>query len=178
MDDKVFKGFLQRQRVDGCELAAQSDILRLRPLEESLPRHYVAEFRCRGVVRQRDGRMGEGGLFAVGVFFPDDYLRRAASSEVLTWFHPDTVFHPNILGSAAAICIGRLQPGTNLVDILYQVYEIIVYHKWNSLEYDSLNPAACAWARANQNRFPTDPRPLRRPRFVAAAAAAGKEAAP
>ena len=64
---------------------------------------------------------------------------------------------------AGAICIGRLEPGTSLVDILYQVFEIIVYRKFNAREYDCLNKAACTWARNNQGRFPTDPRSLKRP---------------
>lgn len=172
MDDNVFKRFLERQHLEGAALAAQSDILQLTPLEPVLPQHYIATFCCRGIVRERDGRVGEGTRFTVGIFFPDDYLRRAATPEVLTWLQPSHVFHPNILGAAAAICIGRLEPGTNLVDLLYQVFEVIVYRKWNSLEYDSLNPAACAWARANQRRFPTDARPLRRPAFAARAGSA------
>ena len=99
----------------------------------------------------------------VGIFFPDDYLRRAAIPEVLTWLGPVNVLHPNILGPAGAICIGHLEPGMGLVDILYQLYEIIVYRKFNPQEHNSLNKAACAWARNNLSRFPTDRRPLKRP---------------
>jgi hypothetical protein len=163
MNDKVLSNFLERQLIEGRALGAKSDILRLMLVPGVLPQKYIAEFRCTGVVRNRDGRLGGGGLFLVGIFFPHDYLRRAATPEVLTWLGPADVFHPNVFGPGGAICIGRLEPGTSLVDILYQVYEIIVYRKFNPREYDCLNKAACAWARNNQSRFPTDPRPLKRP---------------
>jgi ubiquitin-protein ligase len=166
MTDKVFSNFLERQLTDGRSLAANSDILRLVPAVGTPPQQYIAEFRCKGAVQERDGHVGEGGLFVLGIFFPSDYLRRAATQEVLTWLAPANVLHPNIFGPAGAICIGRLEPGTGLVDILYQVFEIIVYRKFNPREYDSLNKSACAWARNNQGRFPTDPRPLRRPSYM------------
>jgi hypothetical protein len=178
MNDKVLINFLARQWAEGRELAAHSDILRLIPVPGVPPHQYVAEFRCKGIVKERDGRVSEAGLFVVGILFPSDYLRRAATQEVLTWLGPVNVFHPNILGPAAAICIGRLGPGTGLVDILYQVFEIIVYHKFNSREYDSLNIDACAWVRNNQHRFPTDPRPLRRPGNRTQPHAVAEETAP
>ena len=70
------------------------------------------------------------------------------------------VFHPNI--KAPFICVGKLSPGTLLVDILYQCFEIISYNKVTMREDDALNGAACAWARSNQHRFPVDPRALKR----------------
>jgi hypothetical protein len=177
MTDKVFNNFLERQHTDGQTLAAQSDILRLMPAAGAPPQQYIAEFRCQGVVQDRQGRVAEAGLFAVGIFFPNDYLRRAATPEVLTWLAPVNVLHPNIFGPAGAICIGRLEPGTGLVDILYQVFEIIVYRKFNPREYDSLNKGACAWARNNQGRFPTDSRPLKRPAYLPQARCADLEGA-
>jgi hypothetical protein len=49
-----------------------------------------------------------------------------------------------------------------LVDLLYQVYEILTYQKLTPREDDALNKEACHWARANQKRFPIDRRPLKR----------------
>jgi ubiquitin-protein ligase len=72
------------------------------------------------------------------------------------------VWHPNVSMEVPLICIGRLTPGTGLVDVLYQVYEILTWHKFNPRENDSLNKTACAWARQNQSRFPVDHRPLKR----------------
>jgi hypothetical protein len=163
MTDNVFSNFLERQLAEARALAAQSDILRLVPAPGGAPQKFIAEYHCTGLVEARDGSISEGRLFIVGIFLPNDYLRRTATQEVLTWLGPTNVFHPNIFGPGGAICIGRLEPGTSLVDILYQVFEIIVYRKFNPREWDCLNKSACAWARNNQNRFPTDPRPLKRP---------------
>jgi ubiquitin-protein ligase len=76
-------------------------------------------------------------------------------------FTPNT-WHPNISRELPLICIGRLTPGTPLVDILYQVFDILTYQKYNPRESDSLNPQACAFARENHDRFPIDARPLKR----------------
>ena len=98
----------------------------------------------------------------VGIGFHDGYLRAADPCRVLTWLWPRNVFHPNISDRAPFICVGHLVPGTSLVDILYQCFEIITYHKVTMREDDALNKDACAWARQNQHRFPIDPRPLKR----------------
>ncbi len=72
------------------------------------------------------------------------------------------VWHPNVSREHPLICIGRLTPGTPLVDILYQIFDILTFQKYNPREDDSLNKTACAWARENQDRFPIDRRPLKR----------------
>jgi hypothetical protein len=163
MTDKVFSSFLERQREEARALAAKSDILRLYPGPGVPPQQYIAEFHCKGPVQNRDGSIGECGLFVVGIFLPNDYLRRASTFEVLTWLGPANVFNPSIDGRRGAICIGRLDPGTSLVSICFQIFEVIVYHRHNTREFDSLNKAACSWARNNRSRFPTDARPLQRP---------------
>jgi len=162
MSDKAFEGFLLRQREQGLALAQASDLLRLRPLGGALPQRYLAEFTCRGLVQAPHGGVAEVAHFAVGIFFPPDYLRRASIPEVLSWLEPRQVFHPNV--RPPFVCVGRLEPGTGLVDILYQIFEIIVYRKYNPREDNALNQAACAWARRNRHRLPTDPRPLKRVR--------------
>jgi hypothetical protein len=160
MSDKVFEGFLTRQHEAGCALAASSDILKLQPLGGPASQHYLAEFHCRGLVQNCDGQIAEWNRFAVGIFFPPDYLRRAVIPEVLTWLEPRHVHHPNIL--PPVICVGRLEPGTELVDLLYQIFEVIAYRKFNCRENDALNKRACPWVRNNLSRFPVDSRPLKR----------------
>jgi len=169
MNDPVFQGFLQRQLDEGLALAAASDILELQPMGRPLPQHFLAAFKCRGVVQTRGDQIGEVGRCVVGIFFPPDYLRRALVPEVVTWLEPLNVFHPNI--RPPFVCVGRLEPGTGLVDLLFQVFEIFVYRNFNPREDDCLNQRACAWARNNQHRFPIDPRPLKR--LVAGAPPAG-----
>ncbi len=162
MEDRILEGFLGRQQEEGLALARSSDLLDLRPLDPPPARHYVAGFCCRGLVRSNDGRIGLAERFELGIWFPSDYLRRADPFQVLTWFGPRRVFHPNISDRAPLICIGRLAPGTPIVDILYQCFEVITYRKVTMMEHDSLNRDACAWARRNQGRFPVDSRPLKR----------------
>ena len=153
-------GFMECQLKEGLELAAASDLLSLRlppvgpqPWWRSFaaPAWYAIE--TVGFAR-RTSSMWESG-------FRRNYLRRANPFEMLRLFTPH-VWHPNISSEAPFLCIGRLSPGMALVDILYQIFDILTYRKYNPLEHDALNPAACAWARANQHRFPIDPRPLKR----------------
>ena len=162
MSDVILRSFLERQLQEGLELDRASDLLDLFPMSDSPPDKYVATFHCRGLMREPSGKIAEANLFKVGVWFPSDYLRRAEPAQVLTWLGPRQVFHPNISDRAPFICIGRLSPGTPLVDILYQVFEIVTYSKVTMREDDALNRAACAWARENQDLFPVDRRPLKR----------------
>jgi len=168
--DPVYEAFLARQYEEGMALASASDLLELIPLDGSPPSRYIARFGCTGLVRLPNGRVAEADRFEVGIWFPSDYLRRAEPWEVLTWLGPRQVFHPNISDRMPLICVGRLAPGTWLVDLLYQVFEIISYQKVTMREDDALNHAACVWARENQGRFPVDRRPLkwRKPGPVAA----------
>ena len=172
--DPVFQAFLERQAAEGAELAAASDLLELEALGRSPAQLYVARFRCKGLVKKPGGEIEEADRFEVGVRFPSDYLRRAEPSEVLTWLGPPNVWHPNIAHGAPFICVGRLVPGTPLVDLLYQCFEIVTYTKVTMREDDALNPAACAWARENQHRFPLDRRPLKRRAIELRAAASGR----
>jgi hypothetical protein len=159
--DPVYEAFLTRQHAEGMALARESDLLELEPLGGPPPCRYLARFRCTGLVRPPSGRVREADRFEVGIWFPSDYLRRAEPWQVLTWLGPRGVFHPNISASLPAICVGRLKPGTWLVDLLYQCFEIITYQKVTMREDDALNPAACAWAREHQQLFPVDRRPLK-----------------
>lgn len=162
MSDRVYIAFLERQLDEGLSLAGSSDLLDLRPVGPSPAQRYLASFDCSGLVTDPNGEVREADHFEVGIWFPPDYLRRAEPFQVLTWFGPRNVFHPNISAVAPFICIGRLTPGTTLVDLLYQVHEVITYQKVTMREDDALNNEACAWARANQHRFPIDSRPLKR----------------
>ena len=158
-DDPIYRRFMEAQLEEGLALASESELLRLYPTPQAPP-SFVAEFRCNGVVRDHAGVVRESRLFRVGIWFPPDYLRRVDPFQVLRLFEPENAWHPNIRD--AFICIGRLVPGTPLVDILYQVFEVLSYRKFNPREDDCLNRLACAWAREHQQEFPTDPRPLKR----------------
>ena len=162
--DRVFESFLQRQYEEGMALAADSDLLELFPAampEDQPPQEYLARFRCKGLVLFDEG-IAEWDCFEILIFFPSDYLRMANAFQVLSWAYPAQVFHPNISDKSPFICVGRLAPGTSLLDILFQCWEIITYNKVTMREDDALNRQACAWARQNQEKFPVDTRPLKR----------------
>ena len=161
MIDAARIGFLNRQYEEGTRLAAASDQLHLFPIGPIPPERYAVIFTCAGLVKSyRDGTIVEARHFEVGIWFPSDYLRRASMPQVLYWLGPSSIFHPNIHGAHGAICAGRLVPGTPLVDILYQVYEMVT---WQKARLDhALNGEAAAWARSNRQRLPVDRRPLKR----------------
>jgi hypothetical protein len=158
--DAILGAFLARQREEGMALARESDLLELLPLDGQ-GRRYIAAFSCTGLVTDSPGRPTESNQFAVGIAFDANYLRLAVPARVVTWLGPNHVFHPNIAPQASLICVGKLEPGTSLVDILYQVFEIVTWQKKTVREDDALNRAACEWARRNQERFPIDRRPLK-----------------
>ncbi len=159
--DKILSAFLTTQHEEGLALAAASDLLELFVASSgNPPQRYLARFRCTGLLYTPDGHITPGNDFSVGLCFPDDYLRRVDPAQVVTWMGPRTVWHPNIL--LQFMCIGHLAPGTSLVDLLYQIFEIITYTKVTMREDDALNKEACAWARHHQDQFPVDKRPLKR----------------
>ncbi len=173
MFDPVYRSFLARQLEEGLALAGSSDLVDIAPCDGPPPSRYLVEFRCKGLVARGRGDVAETDRFLVGVSFPSDYLRRAHPAEVLTLIAPWNVFHPNIQGSA--MCVGRLKPGTPLVDLLYQCYEILTYAKVTMREDDALNRDACVWAREHSGRFPIDRRPLKRRALAIDVAPAGEE---
>ncbi|MCL4180048.1 MAG: hypothetical protein KJ072_20160 [Verrucomicrobia bacterium] len=158
--DPVFGDFLGRQCQEGMALARNSDLLELMPLDGLRSSRYLAEFRCRGLIEDERGAIVDYDRFAVGIWFPEDYLRRVDLSQVVTYLGPaPRPWHPNINGPF--ICL-HITPGTPLVDILYGCFELFT---WN-LKYtgdEGLNHAAAQWARRQEPaRFPLDRRPLRR----------------
>jgi hypothetical protein len=97
--------------------------------------------------------------FAVGIRFPESYLRGTNLGEILTWLGPREVWHPNI--RPPYVCVGRIDRGTPLVDLLHRCFELITFENVTMREDDALNPDACAWARRHRQRFPIDPRPIK-----------------
>src|SRR3989442_133913 len=132
--DLIFRHFMERQLAEGMALAEESDLLRLR-IPPLAPPHFVAEYHCKGLVRGEDGEIREADRFEVGIWFPPDYLRRTDPFQILRMFTPNT-WHPNISRELPLICIGRLTPGTALVDILYQIFDIVTYQRYNPREDD------------------------------------------
>ncbi len=161
--DRVFTGFLGRQREEGLAFAERSTLLTLVPIGGAAPDRYVARLACRGLVRGPDGQPVEHVGFEIGVWFPPDYLRRVNPIEVVSWLAPHEVFHPNVGPGPKGglfICVGRIERATPLVELLMRAYEIVTYQRVTMDEHDALDHDACVWARANRMRFPIDRRTI------------------
>jgi hypothetical protein len=153
--DRIYSAFLKRQQEEGAALAGASDLVDIQP---GAPMAFAVDLRCKGLVRKAGEGVTTSDRFRVGIWFPSEYLRRANPFEVVTWLSPPDVFHPNI--RSPLICIGRLVPGTPLIEIVFRIFRIVAYQ--TVAMHDALNPEASAWARNNQYRFPVDDRPLKR----------------
>lgn len=159
-EDKILMSFLAEQEKEARTVTAESDLVSVHPVAGAPPNRYIAEFRCKGLVRNREGKVCEANGFGVGIWFPSHYLRKADTFEVLHWLGPLNAWHPNI--KPPVVCVGRLKAGTPLAAILYQLFEIITYAKVTMREDNALNREACAWARSHVEQFPIDRRPLKR----------------
>lgn len=176
MRDQIYQVFLRRQLEDGMALAGNSDVLDLTPLPDGDPPfRYIAHFEgCRGLVRDEGGQIVEFKKFMVGIWFPDDYLRRVNIPQVLTYLGPHPApWHPNI--RPPFLC-AHIEPGTTLVDILYACHEIWTWNLFATGD-EGLNHAAAQWSRKQErSRFPIDRRPLKRRAVqIGVTAAPGKE---
>jgi hypothetical protein len=165
--DRVLDGFLSAQFEDATKFAASSDFITLVPVQGVPPCRYLARFTCRGLVRRND-RISIWEDFAVGFYFPNDYLARVNRWQVVSWLGPEDVWHSNIgrgpqrEAGPMGICIGDIKPGTPLVDLIFRVADVIAWRVARVREDDALNWDACQWARQNPGAYPVDVRPLRR----------------
>ena len=160
MADRVFETFLEKQLEEATAFAAESDILDLEPMRRSPCPRYVASYQAKGLVQSGQGQIVEASGFAVGIWLPDDYLRRVEPAQVLTYLGPHRrPWHPNI--RPPYICL-HLRCGMGLVDLLYLCYELWVWQLRFTGD-GGLNPAAAQWATHHgEDRFPIDKRPLKR----------------
>ena len=157
--DRVYEAFIEGQTCAAQTLNQASDIVCITTKKLNWGHLYRVKFLCKGLVN--DGReIREHNQFELGVHFPEHYLRRCKPAEIVCWFGPANIWHPNI--KPPFLCLGRVAPGTQIIDIVNRAYEIISYQKVTMVESNALNREACAWARANSDRFPIDKRPLRR----------------
>jgi hypothetical protein len=159
--DKITRSFFKTQQERALALSAESDVLDLHAFDLQ---RYLARFHCKGLVRSEDGEIKEANCFDVGIWLPEDYIRVPVSPLVLTWLAPRAIFHPNV--SPPLMCIGEIQSGTPLHDLLFRIFEVITYQNYTVVEHDALSRPACAWARRHASRFPVDTQPLKR-RFAA-----------
>lgn len=166
MVDRIFRAFLEHQAREAEDLARGSDVVAIHPWPagQDPAQQYLVEFRTRTVVhRARRALVTDSGC-AFQLRFPFDYLRRVEPWMVLSCLGPMDLFHPNI--RPPSVCIGRIEPGTTMADLVCRLFDLVTFRKWAS--HDALNRDAAQWARqeANAQLFPTDRRPLRRRTLV------------
>lgn len=165
MSDPILDNFLAQQFREGMALANDSDMLTLLPIHGTPPDAYIARYSCTGLIQAEDGSIQEHDSWEVGIRFPKSYLRTVDPLRIAACLSPENSWHPNIHPTLHAICVGKIPPGTSLVQLLYQIHEIITYKKLTMREDDALNKACCAWSRKNLSKFPVDERPLKRRTF-------------
>jgi hypothetical protein len=163
-EDRIFQNFIERQYAEGTALSDESDILDLH-VSAAAPPHFVADFHCKGLIRNAAGKMEEANEFRVAIWYPPDSVRRPASTFEMFRMLTPCVWHPNVAPELPLICVGNITAGNSLVDLIHRLYEVITYQRWNPVEHDSLNRAACSWARRHQEMFPLERNALRRQRL-------------
>lgn len=112
-NDLIFKLWLESQKADVEALNAGSDRVHVMASEDD--RTYKVVFACNGLMVGPEGDVVETDCYLVGIHFPDDYLRRFEPGRTIYLFDPITTFHPNV--NRSAICVGRMAPGTGIVDL-------------------------------------------------------------
>lgn len=156
--------FLRTQYALLEQLCNDSDIVKIvkAPARTGQSRRFQIFFRAKGMVRESDGRVHTADLAVIEVAIPEDYLVNFEGLRCITLCEPQNIFVPNANGPF--LCTGHLAPGTPLVDLVYQLYEIYIGYNKNVNEADALNWDACQFARQNPHLYPTDRRPLKRRR--------------
>jgi hypothetical protein len=154
--DRVTREFLRNNRDELFDRLTPHSLVTVEELGGNVPWLYGLTFATRGLVRG-DGDIRECGEHKIAVRFLPDYLRRADRSEMLLLIEPREAFHPNL--RAPAICL-QVYPGEPLIEICESIHSLVSWRLRNLREDDALNPAACAWGRANLDRLPLDDRPL------------------
>ncbi len=145
MSDKVFEYFLRAQWEEGTALANRSTILDLRPLHGNPPYSYLAGFSAPTLVRLQSGAVARQEGFLVGVYFAPEHLRAVKPSQCLAFLSPANVWHPNI--KPPYCCLGKIAPGTGLLELLLRIYEVALFMRYTPREDDALNRDACKYVR-------------------------------
>ncbi|MDA1077395.1 MAG: hypothetical protein O3A63_22010 [Proteobacteria bacterium] len=164
MIDRILESFLQQQGVlvqafcDGssrlhCELI-QTD--------ESLPPNlFLIRLTCQHTLFEGDEIIVSDEPCTFAIHMPEDYLRRPNPNpgRILSLIEPRMCAHPNM--QWPFICAGSIAPGTDAVDLILRVHDLLTYNQFTPREDDALNQQACRWAREHMKDFPLETRPLR-----------------
>ena len=104
------------------------------------------------------GRIERADSCEFGIYLSDEYQRHQPGFELITILKPTAILHSNV--KFPFVCIGRIRPGTPLVELLFSLYRLATYRLWNA--NDALDPVAAEWLRLHQAELPLDTPPLKR----------------
>lgn len=155
--DPVMTAFLHNVAAELAARQRPGSLLEAVNLGTQVPWLWRLTFATRGLELGADDRLRPAERHTVAVRFGADYLRRADRFEVLRLMEPARAFHPNL--RAPFICL-EVWPGQPLVEMCESLHALFAWRLRQLTETDALNPAACAWGRANIERLPLDDRPL------------------
>jgi ubiquitin-protein ligase len=147
---------MRRLIADAKQMAdafAGSQLIKVRPIAGDPPEAYRVEYAVRGLQRGKGNKPAPREQHLVEIRLTSDYPRLAPQCKMLT-----PVFHPNI--DPTTICVGdHWAAGERLVDLAVRIGEMLAYQAYNI--QSPLDAEAAMWADLNQDKLPTDPRPLR-----------------
>ncbi len=136
--------------------AVSNGLLSFASLGLNLPWLYRLTFDTRGFAREADGEVVSIDRHVVALRFLPDYLRDPNRFAMLRLVEPANLFHPNIRDGG--ICL-QIHDGGSLIQIAQSLHDLFRWRLRQYDERDAMNPAACAWGRANIDQ-PIDDRPL------------------
>lgn len=121
------------------------------------PQRYVVEYRgIKGLKLIKNEELDRKELeildnHRIEIYLHADYPRLKPQCNIVS-----EIFHPNFrMASPNDICIGDYwASGETIVDIIYQIGEMIMYQSYNVTS--PLNGIAAKWARENSSIFPID----------------------
>ena len=171
-NDPVFQSFLESSMEGAQSLTRESDLVSILPFPPFPSTRYLAMFQCDSLAGHPAIGLRNPGRISAEIHFPPNYLRELRTEEIVTLMGPGDLWHSNV--RAPFVCVGDMAPGTPLVDIVTQLFEIFTYQNVNLTE--GFNREAAEWARSRVDEFPVDSRPLRRPKVQAVHEEGGAEA--
>lgn len=131
---------------------AHSPRIRIESTEGSPPEAYRIAFNVQSLERDAKGKPVPRNQHVAEVRLGADYPRLPPVCKMLT-----PIFHPNI--EPSYVCIGdHWTAGERLVDLVVRLAEMLGYQAYNIRS--PLDGEAAMWADLNQDKLPTDPRPM------------------
>ena len=165
--DRVYEMFLENTAANVEELRQKSDVVEVTAIPPFPASTYVCTFRVPHLCRLPVGTVApQPGPVVCVIRFPEDYVRSVDPHLFMNVARIQTpgFLHPNVTGGR--VCLGKaFKPGTPLVAVVWQLFEMVTYRNCTVDERNALNPEACRLVREHPSLVAQLGRPrLFRPR--------------